>query len=75
MPEIQVVEEILAGHRLPTLPAVAAEVLEMTAAPEIDLQKIADTVQLDQALAAKVSTSPMAVAVAAKRSLVPNTNT
>lgn len=54
MPDTQVVDEILAGHRLPTLPAVAAEVLEMTAAPEIDLQKIADTVQLDQALAAKV---------------------
>ncbi|MDG2424084.1 MAG: GGDEF domain-containing protein [Phycisphaerales bacterium] len=54
MPGTQVVDEILAGHRLPTLPAVAAEVLEMTAAAEIDLQKIADTVQLDQALAAKV---------------------
>ncbi len=54
MPELQVVEEILAGHRLPSLPTVAAQVLEMTAEVEIDLQKIADTVQLDQALAAKV---------------------
>ncbi len=54
VPGTQVVDEILAGHRLPTLPAVAAEVLEMTAAPEIDLQKIAETVQLDQALATKV---------------------
>ncbi|MCH2133951.1 MAG: GGDEF domain-containing protein [Phycisphaerales bacterium] len=54
MPELQVVEDILAGHRLPTLPAVAAEVLDMTSGSEIDVLRIADTVQLDQALAAKV---------------------
>ena len=54
MPQLQVVDEILAGHRLPTLPTVAAQILEMTSEAEIDLQKIAETVQLDQALATKV---------------------
>ena len=54
MPELQVVEKILAGHRLPTLPAVAAEVLDMTSGAEIDVLRIAEMVQLDQGLAAKV---------------------
>ena len=54
MPDLQSVEEVLAGHRLPTLPAIAADVLEMTSGEDIDVQQIAKTVQLDQALAAKV---------------------
>ena len=48
------IEELIAGHRLPTLPTVAARVLEMTDAEDIDLRRIADVVQMDQALAAKV---------------------
>jgi len=48
------IDELIAGHRLPTLPTVAARVLEMTDAEDIDLRRIADVVQMDQALAAKV---------------------
>ena len=54
MATLEMVEELLAGHRLPTLPAVAAEVLEMTSGVDLDVLRIAETVQLDQALAAKV---------------------
>lgn len=48
------IDELIAGHRLPTLPTVAARVLEMTDAEDIDLHSIAEVVQMDQALAAKV---------------------
>lgn len=48
------ISDIIEGHRLPTLPTVAARVLEMTAEQDIDIRRIADIVQVDQALAAKV---------------------
>ena len=48
------IQEIINGHRLPTLPTVAAQVLEMTSAEDIDIRRIAEVVQMDQALAAKV---------------------
>ena len=48
------IKDIINGHRLPTLPSVAARVLEMTAEDDIDIRRIAEVVQMDQALAAKV---------------------
>ena len=54
MSSLQTIQEIINGHRLPTLPAVAAQVLEMTSEDDIDIRRIADVVQMDQALAGKV---------------------
>ena len=51
MSSLQTIQEIINGHRLPTLPAVAAQVLEMTSEDDIDIRRIADVVQMDQALA------------------------
>ena len=48
------IDELISGHRLPTLPTVAAQVLEMTDTDEVDLRRIAEVVQMDQALVAKV---------------------
>lgn len=45
---------VLACPRLPTLPAVALEVLRLCHADEIDLWKIADVLSSDPALAARV---------------------
>ncbi len=49
-----VIERVLSSARLPTLPAVALRVIELSAKPDVSLREIADTIQNDQALAAKV---------------------
>lgn len=54
MSDQKTIKDIIDGHRLPTLPTVAARVLEMTAEDDIDIRRIAEVVQMDQALAAKV---------------------
>lgn len=47
-------EEILACPTLPSLPAVAMEVIELTGKPDVSLDELAERIQLDQALAAKI---------------------
>ncbi|MGP1310420.1 MAG: sensor domain-containing diguanylate cyclase [Phycisphaerales bacterium] len=50
----QVVERVLSCTRLPTLPAVAVRVIELSSKADVSLREIADTIQNDQALSAKV---------------------
>lgn len=47
-------EKILACPKLPSLPMVAMQVLELTGQEEVDLKEVASVVQYDQALAMKV---------------------
>lgn len=50
----EVMEKVLSCNRLPTLPAVAARVIELTGNNNVSMKALADTIQNDQALAAKV---------------------
>jgi two-component system, cell cycle response regulator len=45
---------ILASPRLPTLPTVAIQVLELTRRSQVDMDEVANVIRSDQALAAKV---------------------
>lgn len=45
---------VLMNPRLPTLPVVAVQVLELTRQPQTDLKQIADVIQNDQALTARI---------------------
>lgn len=47
-------DEVLLCPNLPSLPAVAIEILELTDDPDVPIKKIAGVVQQDQALAGKV---------------------
>lgn len=47
-------DKLLASPRLPTLPAVAMRILELTSNPKIDLVQVSEVIRNDQALAAKV---------------------
>lgn len=49
-----VIEEILSCQTLPSLPAVALRVIELTRNPNVSMDDLAQTVQNDQALAAKI---------------------
>jgi len=53
MPESQL-QEVLSCTNLPSLPAVAVQLLELTSDPDVAMSDIAKLVQQDQALAAKV---------------------
>ncbi len=46
--------DILNCPSLPSLPAVAAQVLELTSDPDVEMSDIADQITMDQALSAKV---------------------
>lgn len=48
------IEQVIACPKLPTLPAVAVEVLRLTREPDVPIKKIADVVQNDQAICAKI---------------------
>lgn len=50
----ELLQEILSCPSLPTLPAVAVRVLELTADPDVRMDELARTIQADQALAAKI---------------------
>lgn len=50
----ELLEEILSCPSLPSLPAVAVRVIELTASAEVSMKDIAATIENDQALAAKV---------------------
>jgi diguanylate cyclase (GGDEF)-like protein len=47
-------EKVLACRQLPTLPAVAMKVVELTSGDNVSMKALAETIQNDQALAAKV---------------------
>ncbi len=47
-------ERVLAAPRIPSLPAVAMKVIELTEDPNVSLKDIAQTIQNDQGLAAKI---------------------
>ncbi|HYE02396.1 MAG TPA: HDOD domain-containing protein [Phycisphaerales bacterium] len=49
-----ILEKVLSCSRLPSLPAVAARILELAADPETSARQLAAEVQHDQALAAKL---------------------
>ncbi|MBL4808778.1 MAG: HDOD domain-containing protein [Phycisphaerales bacterium] len=53
MSQIQI-EDVLNCPSLPSLPAVAAKLIELTGDPDVQISEIAKTVQQDQALAGKV---------------------
>lgn len=48
------IDTILCNPHLPTLPSVAAQVLELVRSPNINMQEIARVIENDQALAVKV---------------------
>ncbi|MCR9218366.1 MAG: HDOD domain-containing protein [bacterium] len=48
------IEAVLKCTQLPSLPAIAAEVLELTSRPDVPIREIAAAVQNDQALAGKI---------------------
>jgi two-component system, cell cycle response regulator len=47
-------ERIVQSPKLPTLPAVAIRILELTQDADVSIRELADTIQNDQAIAAKV---------------------
>jgi len=47
-------EKVLASPDLPSLPAVALKVLELTSKPDVSLKQVAQVIENDQAIAAKV---------------------
>ncbi|HLO40967.1 MAG TPA: HDOD domain-containing protein [Phycisphaerales bacterium] len=52
--EVALLEEVLACPSLPSLPAVAVRVIELTADRNVSLKELADTIQNDQGLTAKI---------------------
>jgi len=48
------VQEVVACPQLPSLPAIASQVLELTRRPDIPMREIAEVVRNDQALASKI---------------------
>lgn len=50
----ELLEEILSCPSLPSLPAVAMRVVELTQDPGVSMRELAETIQVDQGLAAKV---------------------
>ncbi|MBL8964129.1 MAG: HDOD domain-containing protein, partial [Phycisphaerae bacterium] len=52
--ESTLLEEVLACPSLPSLPAVAVRVIELTADRNVSLKELADTIQNDQGLSSKV---------------------
>ena len=50
----ELLQDILSCSSLPSLPAVAVRVLELTSDPDVRMDELARTIQADQALAAKI---------------------
>lgn len=50
----ELMEKVLRCPTLPTLPAVAVEVIELTHRPNVSIEELARTIQNDQALTAKI---------------------
>ena len=47
-------DKVLSSPKLPTLPAVAVKLLQLTSDPDVEVGDIAELVQYDQALSAKI---------------------
>lgn len=47
-------QKVLSAPRLPSLPAVALRVIELTERPDVSLKELAQTIQNDQGLSAKI---------------------
>ena len=50
----EVLEKVLSCHKLPSLPAVAMRVVELTQDQKVSMRALAETIQNDQALTAKI---------------------
>lgn len=50
----ELLDKVLACRNLPTLPAVAMKVVELTSGKDVSMKALAETIQNDQALAAKI---------------------
>ena len=50
----ETIERVLTCQQLPTLPAVAARVIELTADEDVNIKELASTIKHDQALATRV---------------------
>jgi len=50
----ETIERVLSCEQLPSLPAVASRVIELTSDQDVDMKVLATTIQHDQALSAKV---------------------
>lgn len=50
----QVLDRVITSPRLPSLPTIALDIIELVQQPEVTIQEIADTIQLDPALSSKV---------------------
>jgi diguanylate cyclase (GGDEF)-like protein len=50
----ELLQEVLNCNKLPTLPAVAVRVIELTGTKDVSMRELADTIQNDQGLASKI---------------------
>ena len=50
----EILERILSSPRLPSLPTIALEVIELVQQPDVDINRIAETIQHDPALSTKI---------------------
>ena len=52
--DTKLLEEILACPTLPSLPAIAVQVIELTSDPNVSMDDLADLIQTDQAMSARI---------------------
>lgn len=52
--DVDLLEEVLSCPTLPSLPAIAMQVIELTSDPDVSMDELAALIEQDQALAAKV---------------------
>lgn len=50
----QVLQRVMSSPRLPSLPTIALDIIELVQKPDVTIKEIADTIQLDPALSSKV---------------------
>ena len=50
----ELIDRVLASPRLPSLPAIAIEVIELVSQPDVGIKRIAQTIQHDPALSSKI---------------------
>lgn len=54
MHDPKIVERVLKSPRLPSLPAIALEVIDLVQRPDVNIDQIADTIQQDPALSSRI---------------------
>jgi len=52
--DTQLLDDILSCPTLPSLPAVASRVLELTSDPDVEMEQLAEEIRYDQGIAAKI---------------------